>query len=157
MAGFLYLGITSTGMPRPSSITVTVRPCPCPRCTWRAACGRAPAPPAPGCPARCSWSCAPPSLLPLRFGKRDERDLPLRHLDLVLLDHLAALAAARRQLVRLDAQRDLLALAALQLDALLLVGRAEEGDHLVSGRHLDDGDAAPGAGQLVDLLPLADA
>src|SRR5882672_3044159 len=26
MAGFLYLGMTSTGMPRPSSVTVTVRP-----------------------------------------------------------------------------------------------------------------------------------
>ncbi len=29
MAGFLYLGITSTGIPRPSSTTVIVRPSSC--------------------------------------------------------------------------------------------------------------------------------
>jgi hypothetical protein len=29
MAGFLYLGITSTGMPRPSSVTVALRPSLC--------------------------------------------------------------------------------------------------------------------------------
>src|SRR5262245_41361725 len=101
----------------------------------------------------CAISVHLRAALDVREGLNDHR-LRQRS-ERALLDHLAALAAARGDLFRVRFLGVIApTLLALDLEHVALAP-GDEADHLVAGPHLDHGDAAARALELRDLVGLA--
>src|SRR5262245_48915776 len=91
------------------------------------------------------------------FGVRERHDRHrLRHDDeLVPLDDLVPLSAARLHLLRIRVELEALAALRGLEHELIALRTGDEADHRVLGIGLDHGDAAAGAFELRDLVGLA--